>query len=1374
MAPTTRRSTRGAAAKAAAAVSAAVAATAAPSSPPPAQRHRAQLGMEWSDSEEPPPTAEAASASRARRHGDSDMEFDDDDDTDGEYRDLNDVDEEDMEVDPAPTAAPGPAPKLKAKHKLNPPHPPQNYLQQQQRLSGMPYHGYLPPIDPIQQELEASLFGLAMSDSDDDDVIAQDAAEFAAFNEEHDAAMAAAFLDPTSAAAAAAAASDPAAWILGADAGFATRLHQQPPGSTMAPIGGGYPGGFVPPSTDGPEGDLDAHYNFANPDLRRLIFPGTMPPPAPVAAGPRAGPGRRYRTISMDGASSDAGMLLSPTGSAFALGGSGGAKDAAAAAAAAAATTAMGHRPDDFFPAADEDEDESGDSMDDQEEYEEVHRDSLRARSGVGKIRSRRSGTRRRRNDPNAAEPVRQHIANAQSYYIDQDFEAANAECQQAIMVEPRADAAYRTLGLIAEVHHDYRRALTMYMIMAHLIPRDYDMWRRLAVFARQYGTEREQFHCYRKAMSAEPRDTLVPWKLINMYEAKGQLSPQVDLYRHLLRHLDHNMLLVRDVVRILGQKGGKNHRAEAADLWAGALAHHARGKFKHPWVPPTDSELREIVVPSSDTFLGRVHYTKRLAAAVEGVPATAENGACCVHDLYWAAELMLDLGRYARLAVLIKRVLRFLQGRHTEVWADDEAAGMPADDTEYDPVAFPRPPLEDGAPDGLSGMPLELRVMLGVCRLHLRQPDLAKLHFGVLRDHFSIEDHEELYDLMWQAYLDTNMYAEAIPVFDEALARLAASDAALTNNPPIEEPDTEEAAEAKAEADEDLRQLRQFTRSTLHFKRGQCLVRLGDLAGAIAEMEASLELNRTALEPREELANLYKLDGREHLAFELLTEAESLFDNRENDSVLFARRSDARGSRRRGGAGRYHDRAGAQSAAGEAEAVRGMGALLLDNERQPIKSERERLATRSTRKSALAAKEHEIRVKFDKLKLVGDRFDQLDNERRSNYLLTAASLFDTLRNTAAFYPSDRTVTFAGVDANGRIRNTKINKLRLVDEAEFHTVERRMFLAPRANYDPKDLEKYNQEKHKIAFANSYLGFSLDDWYEQLIRYCVALVKNHQSDRAFDVLHSMATANIFWHDNGKMLRMHVVGVSLAVASQRPSQAAQYCRWLINNHPYSANVYRVYTLAMSAGTRDRLAFASTNCQKFFKRTLLQRFAGPIRKHMTPAEVEAHGHHPAVPVHDEPELVWTAKPLLLTLYGHILSCAASYLPAVAHYLRAYALSPEDAMLNLSLGIAFLHRAMQRKSDNRHLQVAQGLAFLFRYAEFAKHPKTLVYYNLGRGFHQIGLMPLAVRYYRFALEGRDDERYLREVAYNLVLVYVHSNSPHLARRVMKEYLAV
>jgi general transcription factor 3C polypeptide 3 (transcription factor C subunit 4) len=190
------------------------------------------------------------------------------------------------------------------------------------------------------------------------------------------------------------------------------------------------------------------------------------------------------------------------------------------------------------------------------------------------------------------------------------------------------------------------------------------------------------------------------------------------------------------------------------------------------------------------------------------------------------------------------------------------------------------------------------------------------------------------------------------------------------------------------------------------------------------------------------------------------------------------------------------------------------------------------------------------------------------------------------------------------------------------------------------------------------------------------------------------------------------------------------------------------------------------------------------------------------------------------------------------VVYCSRAYALCPKEPLISLLLGVTYLNRAVQRITDNRHLQIVQGFTFLYKYFELRQ---SLQYaqeaeYNLGRAFQSlskylpfyligivrnslpvslsIDLTNLAVPYYERALvlpshkmvqevgeeavmrghtvdellesvydwevphiwhDIEDDETDLRpEAAYNLHLIYVTSGTPGLAQMLMLKYCSI
>ncbi len=146
---------------------------------------------------------------------------------------------------------------------------------------------------------------------------------------------------------------------------------------------------------------------------------------------------------------------------------------------------------------------------------------------------------------------------------------------------------------------------------------------------------------------------------------------------------------------------------------------------------------------------------------------------------------------------------------------------------------------------------------------------------------------------------------------------------------------------------------------------------------------------------------------------------------------------------------------------------------------------------------------------------------------------------------------------------------------------------------------------------------------------------------------------------------------------------------------------------------------------------------------------------------------------NPVLYALHGHISTCSRSYLDALYYYMRAYKLAPKDPLINLCMGIAHLHRAMQRKASDRHEHITCAFMFFLQYQELCES-NLESYYNLGRAFHHIGLYHLAIDYYEKGLaisSTKEKNNLCHEIAYNLSLIYCQSGSYLLAREILRKY---
>lgn len=165
-----------------------------------------------------------------------------------------------------------------------------------------------------------------------------------------------------------------------------------------------------------------------------------------------------------------------------------------------------------------------------------------------------------------------------------------------------------------------------------------------------------------------------------------------------------------------------------------------------------------------------------------------------------------------------------------------------------------------------------------------------------------------------------------------------------------------------------------------------------------------------------------------------------------------------------------------------------------------------------------------------------------------------------------------------------------------------------------------------------------------------------------------------------------------------------------------------------------------------------------------------------------------------------------------ALKLYTQAHVLRPEEPLPILCLAnqIIRMVTAMETMVENDRGCILQALACFYRYAELRKSdsltsevgattsnngsaaitiPKAAleqeIFYNLGRGYHQVGLSELATDYYRKALRVEDERGHelrkwhggrgvTRETAHNLCALYQKTGSTAMALRTLNKYLSV
>ncbi|KAL1800198.1 hypothetical protein ACET3X_000540 [Alternaria dauci] len=268
----------------------------------------------------------------------------------------------------------------------------------------------------------------------------------------------------------------------------------------------------------------------------------------------------------------------------------------------------------------------------------------------------------------------------------------------------------------------------------------------------------------------------------------------------------------------------------------------------------------------------------------------------------------------------------------------------------------------------------------------------------------------------------------------------------------------------------------------------------------------------------------------------------------------------------------------------------------------------------------------------------------------------------------------------------------------------------------------------------------FWGIHFDKWCDAFCRYAILLASEGDEEQCFATLDIATQANIFHRSQTYHQQLQLCRLTCALAVDNSRQASVATRWFLKEYPFGTDLFRLY------GAVNRLCsfpegFATGPAYK-----VLMRYIKTIDYALlTPAQRTAYNFRDAknskggfrnnINVEDV-DRVKDHDPALFALYGHVLMCGGSYVAALNYYFRAFTISPEDPVLNLSIGVAYIQHAMKRLSENRQYQIQQGLSFVYRYYDLrTKSPHAIHHqeaeYNVGRMWHSLGLVALALPAY-------------------------------------------
>jgi general transcription factor 3C polypeptide 3 (transcription factor C subunit 4) len=430
-------------------------------------------------------------------------------------------------------------------------------------------------------------------------------------------------------------------------------------------------------------------------------------------------------------------------------------------------------------------------------------------------------------------------------------------------------------------------------------------------------------------------------------------------------------------------------------------------------------------------------------------------------------------------------------------------------------------------------------------------------------------------------------------------------------------------------------------------------------------------------------------------------------------------------------------------------------------------------------------AQHREITASFKRLDEISDAAEDGDETAINEVLSITRELIEEFSTFDLFY-SNRKEDF-------------VSYFRRTGDQELWRESALMVLAVAANNvedgatDPELKERPDQPPQ------DFWDVHFDKWVAAFGRYAIIQAREGDDDRCFSTLDIAMQSNIVNRNRQYYHQLQLCRLVCALAVDDSTQASSAVRWLLKEHPFSSDLFRLYSCVnrlctfpdeYSSGPSHKVLLRYIKTMDYALLTDDQRVWYNFRDRKD----SAGGFQNSVNVEDV-NFVKDHDPALFALYAHVLMCGGSYMAALNYYFRAFAITPDDPILNLSIGVAYVQHAMKRLSENRQYQIQQGLAFVNRYYELRVKDDIAIQvqeaeFNVARIWHGLGLVSMAIPAYekcialseRVRREAEDQcvdgnwgrEDFMYEAAFAIQSIYAVAGNAEAARAVTERVLVL
>ncbi|AQZ14097.1 TFC4 (YGR047C) [Zygosaccharomyces parabailii] len=419
---------------------------------------------------------------------------------------------------------------------------------------------------------------------------------------------------------------------------------------------------------------------------------------------------------------------------------------------------------------------------------------------------------------------------------------------------------------------------------------------------------------------------------------------------------------------------------------------------------------------------------------------------------------------------------------------------------------------------------------------------------------------------------------------------------------------------------------------------------------------------------------------------------------------------------------------------------------------RTPQDTERER----TEREKRITSK---VLDKYKKLAIYRKGLEIGDQTQTTLWIDTVSDLIDVFSSVKNYFMKSRSKKFVGI-----IRRTrKFNKV--ID----YKIERLSKLSEGDSL--LDGLPLMEERVTLTSTTELRGLSYDQWFELFMDLALVITKYQSVEDGLSVIDTAQEVNVFFQNPERAKMMKFVKLAIALHTEDEKELTENLRNLLNQFQFNRKVLQVFMFSLVRGQISLDILSSTVQQKFFLRQLKAfdsiRYGKRVNGQASITNKSVKNPHKL------------NSPYLYYIYALLLYSSRSFLSALQYFKKMEPDAPNDFMLNFMMGLSHLHRSMQRLTASRHFQILHGLRYIYRYYEIRKTLYTELEeqeadYNLGRAFHLLGLVSIAVENYNRVLDNYDDDKLKKHAAYNLITIYQESGNTKFANQLMEKYLSV